>query len=431
MHRRSGRAGWSGRSLKSWLQVTGAAAAATVLVACSGGPGQAPASGRPASAQGVDPADWPAVLAAARGQTVNWYMWGGDQGLNGYVTGWVSEQAARLGITVNQVKIGDTVEAVNKVLAEKQAGRSSGGSVDLVWVNGENFATGLQAGLWACGWPSKLPNARYLDLTSPAIANDFGRPVQDCEAAWNRTTSALVYDSRAVTEDDLTSLPAFQRWVQAHPGRFTYPAPPDFTGSMVVRTFAYDQAGGYQQLAGPFDQARYDALAPGLWQRLNALEPSLWRRGDTYPSTQEQVEKLFADGELDAYFAYGVGGLGERVAQGRLPATTRSTVLHSGAIGNVNFLAIPANSPHRAAAMVLVDLLQSPQAQYEKKVNPPGYDPVIDTTKAGDLTARFAAIPVPAAEIPDDVQAKSTVPELAAGWVTALEKGWTAQVLQR
>lgn len=404
----------------------GVAAAAVLLSACS-----AAAAGSTPASRVLDPSDWSSVRAAAKGQTVNWYMWGGDEGLNSYVTGWVTRQAAALGITVKQVRIADTVEAVNKILGEKQAGRTQDGSVDLVWVNGENFATGMQARLWYCGWPSKIPSARYVDLASPAIATDFGRPVQDCEAAWNRTTSALVYNSARLKAADVASLPAFERWVRAHPGRFTYPAPPDFTGSMVVRTFAYDQAGGYQHLLGPFDQTRYDTLAPGLWRRLNALAPSLWRAGRTYPGSQDAVATLYADGEIDAYFTYGVGGLGQQVADGRLPQTTRSAVFSGGDIGNVNFLAIPFNSPHKAAAMVLANLLQSPQAQYEKKIHPPGYDPAIDTSRTGAYRDRFAAIPVPAAELPEAVLAKATVPEMQAGWVTRLEQDWVTQVQQK
>ena len=95
-------------------------------------------------ADSVDPADWNAVLAQAKGQTVNWYMYGGDDILNTFVSGHLAERLRPLGVTVNQVKITDTADAINKVLGEKQAGRTADGSVDAIWVNGENFATGVQ-----------------------------------------------------------------------------------------------------------------------------------------------------------------------------------------------------------------------------------------------------------------------------------------------
>ena len=399
------------------------------LAACgSGGSGGTPGA---AADPALDPADWDSVLAAADGGTVNWYMYGGDDDLNAYVDGYVTEAAAEVGVTVNQVRIADTVEAVNKVLGEKQAGRTENGSVDLVWVNGENFATGKQADLWYCGWPEQLPSAEHVDFDNPAVANDFGVPVEGCEAAWNSATSALVYDSAVLDDADVATLDSFQAWVEENPGRFTYAAPPDFTGSMVVRTFLYDEAGGYENLLGEFDQATFDEVAPGLWSRLDTLEASLWRGGETYPAAGPDVAQLYADGEIDAYFVYDGGGLGADAADGVIPESTRSATLDGGNIGNVNFVAIPFNSPNKAAAMVLANVLQSPEAQYEKRVGPPGFLPAIDTSDAGELTDDFASIPVPEQELSDADLAEAAVPELLPDWLTAVEQGWIENVLQQ
>jgi putative spermidine/putrescine transport system substrate-binding protein len=82
------------------------------------------------------------IAAAARGQTVNWHMWGGSDAINAYVNGYVAEQLkAQYDITLKQVPVTDIAETVNKLLAEKQAGKLEGGSVDLMWINGENFRT--------------------------------------------------------------------------------------------------------------------------------------------------------------------------------------------------------------------------------------------------------------------------------------------------
>ena len=130
--------------------------------------------------------DWEAVLAQADGQSVNWYMYGGDDALNAFVEGEVSDRLAALGVTLNQVRITDTADAVNKVLGEQQAGRTSGGAVDAIWVNGESFVTGNQADLWRCDCAQDHPNAQYADLESPAVATDFGVPTDGCEAAWQQ-----------------------------------------------------------------------------------------------------------------------------------------------------------------------------------------------------------------------------------------------------
>src|SRR4051812_16877058 len=78
----------------------------------------------------VDAGNWDAVLARADGSTVNWYMYGGDDTLNTFVTGYVADRLRPRGVTLNQVRITDTADAVNKVLGERQAGRTTGGSVD-------------------------------------------------------------------------------------------------------------------------------------------------------------------------------------------------------------------------------------------------------------------------------------------------------------
>ncbi len=182
------------------------AGTALVLAACGSSGGGSTAAGArptppaqggaaPTGPDGFTPTDFSSVLTAAKGQTVNWYMYGGDDKLNGYVNGYVKARLAERGITLHQVKITDTVDAVNKVLAEKQAGKTTGGSVDLIWINGENFATLKQANAVYCGYVGAEPSTKYVDLASPALASDFGIPVAGCETPWQQTTSTLVYNS--------------------------------------------------------------------------------------------------------------------------------------------------------------------------------------------------------------------------------------------
>ncbi len=252
------------------------------------------AAGSAAPAPGLDPADWPGVLNAARGLTLDWYLYRGDDAVNAVVDGYVTDRLAENGITLNVVPVADPADAVDKALAERQAGRTSDGTVDAIWINDEDFATGKQAGLRYCGYPAALPSARHVDLTDPAVATDPGVPVDGCEAAWQRANSALVYDSAQLGASDVASLVALTDWARSHPGRFTYPAPPDPTGSMVVRTFLHGTAGDPSVLAGPFDEELYAQVADRLWPRLNALERSLWQGGATYPTSQDAVERLYA-----------------------------------------------------------------------------------------------------------------------------------------
>jgi len=402
---------------------------ATILVLAGCGAGTAADRSRtPAS---VDASDWSAVLAQAKGQKVNWYMYGGDDVLNTFVTGYIADRLADAGVTLNQVKITDTADAVNKVLGEKQAGRTDGGSVDLIWINGVNFATGQQAKLWSCGWDRGLPNSRFVDFGNPAVSNDFGVPVDGCEAAWQQANSALVYDSSVLAPSDVASVTSLLAWAKAHPGRFTYPALPDFTGSMAVRTILYDTIGGPSTLAGAFDQAAYPPAATRLWTRLNAIEPTLWRHGRTYPQSESAVEKLYADGETSAFFTYGPGSVGPNVAKGLFPASTREAVLSVGNIANESFVAIPANAAHRAGALVLANLLQDPQTQ-RALYRAAGIYPGIDLAKTDAATRRqFAEVPLNPSVLPLADLTEHAVPELASGYVARIEKDWTTNVLQR
>jgi putative spermidine/putrescine transport system substrate-binding protein len=405
--------------------------AATALCTAVGLAGCGSDSGGGAAAPALDVSKWDSVLSSAKGQTVNWYMYGGDDRLNAYVTGYVAREAEKLGIKVNQVKINDTVDAVNKVLGEKQAGKKDDGSVDLIWINGENFATGKQAKIWYCGWPKAMPSAKYVAWDDQTINTDFGTPVDDCEAPWNRSMSVITYNSAKVQPSAFRSVDSLVAWAKANRGRFTYPAPPDFNGSMTVRRMFYSAAGGYQDLMGPFDQGKFDAAAPKAWSLLNDLEPSLWRGGKTYPQSIDQVQKLFGSGEIDAYFTYDAGGVASLVDKGQFPKTTRQAVFQDGMIGNTNYLSIPYNSPHKPAAVALANLLQSPEAQLEKaKPDVLGYYPAIQADKS-PLAAQFKALPNPPSVLPFDEQVKNANPELQAAWLTAIEKGWKDNVLQK
>jgi putative spermidine/putrescine transport system substrate-binding protein len=409
------------RLLAGVLAFTSALAAA--LTGC--------AAGSAAPAPDLDPVNWASVLDAARGRTLDWYMDTGNDAINTVVDGYLTDRLAENGITLNVVSVADTADAVNKVLAERQAGRTDDGTVDAIWINGENFATGKQAKLWYCGYPAALPNARYVDLTDPPVATDFGVPVDGCEAAWQRAHSALVYDGAQLGEADVASLVTLTDWARSHPGRFTYPAPPELTGSMVVRTFLYGTAGDPSVLAGPFDEQLYAQVADRLWPRLNALERSLWRGGTSYPTSQEAVEQLYATGEIDAFFTYGPGTVGERVADGTFPPTTRTAVPSIGNISKVSSVAIPANSPDTAAALVLANVLQDPETQL-RFYDDAGVYPVIELDRADPaMRQRFDAVARSPAVLPVEELTARALPELDQRYVTAVEDGWTAQVLQR
>ena len=105
--------------------------------------------------------------------------WGGATATNDFIA-WAGDQVSeRYGVTVEHVKLTDTADAVSRVLAEKTAGKDSGGAVDLIWINGANFAAMKEAGLLFGPWAEVLPNFRYVDVAGkPAVISDFTVPTE-------------------------------------------------------------------------------------------------------------------------------------------------------------------------------------------------------------------------------------------------------------
>lgn len=375
---------------------------------------------------------WDEIVAQARGGEVNWYMWGGSDLINSYVSGWLGARLKEdYDITLNRIGINDTAEAVNAVLQEVEAGISDAGSVDMIWINGENFRTLRQAGQVFCGYKDLLPNTKYVDWSNPAIAFDFGTPVDDCETPWNRVQFAFGYDSARIAEPP-ADMAALLEWIKRNPGRFTYPAPPDFTGSAFVRHVFMHAAGDVGRLMGDFDQQVYAEVAARTWAILNEINPYLWREGATYPRDVTAQSQLFSNQEIDFHFSYDAARFGNGVEQGDYPVTTRSYGLASGTLGNTNYVAIPLNAANKAAALVLANLLISPEAQYQKSLPEVwGTYPAIEVGRLpAALQERFAAIPrhpsvVPAAEL-----TQASLPEMRSGWVVQIEKDWQANVVK-
>ncbi|QWC84663.1 ABC transporter substrate-binding protein [Nocardioidaceae bacterium] len=402
--------------------VAAVCAGGLVLSACAG-----PVEGPTTQASGDRP--WSEVLAEADGQTVDLWMFGGDDAGNAYVDDVLAPAAADLGVELRRVPVADTGEAIRRMLAENAAGRTDG-AVDLVWVNGDNFATGRQADAWLCGWAEDLPNRQYVAADDPLVTSDFGVPVDGCESPWHKAQFTFVHDS-ARMDDPPTSLLGLLAWAEANPGRFTYPAPPDFTGSVFLREVLYATAGGVEEVPAQFDQAAYDDLSPALFDRLREVAPSLWREGTTYPRDEQELNRLFADGEVDVTMTYGPATLEQLVAEGTLPETTEILTFEEGTVGNASFLGLPASAQDRAGAMVVANLALSPEQQ-AAKADPSvwGQFTVLDLDLLSPAQrALFEDLPASTVLPPYEELSENAQPELGSGWVGPLDEGWRRQVL--
>ena len=346
---------------------------------------------------------WSDVEARAREEgTVRLHYWGGSDVLNVWMDREVAPAMEARGITLEPVRITATKDTIDLVLAEKGAGRGLGeGSVDLVWVNGENFATLKDQGALFGGFAPLTPNAANIafdpaDARSGPNLRDFGVETGGAEMPWSGEQYVCAYNADRVDGADVPSThEALAAWAEANPGKFTYVKPPHYIGNTFVQAAIYamnpDGTG-----AEPFQSSLDDLgakelarlIAPGI-DYLRGIEPHLWS-GGRYPEDNGALDGLFLNGEIDIACKFGLYAAAVDVATGTWPAGATQFVFPEGAmIKNKNYLAIPANAPNPAAAIVLADWMASVEAQVGKLRAtgfPPGIDPfLLSEADAGAL----------------------------------------------
>ena len=396
--------------------------------------------GQIASAQNVDK-DWPdmtwdQVRAEARGQRVKVWHWGGDSVWNRYFDQILGDAVKEDGVTIDSVLIDDTALAVNKVLAEIEAGQTSGGSVDLIWINGENFVTLQQAKLLFGPYTDRLPNHANLDPASAALQFDFGVPIGGFESPQGASQFTMTYNSAMVPVPPDT-VEGLLGWMCQNPGLFTYPALPAFTGREFLLEVLYRVTGGAAQWQGPWTaekQALWDEKSPLLWEALTKIKPCLWREGATYPADKAPMDDLYAGGEIAWTFSAGSGNTAASVRSGQFPDTSVTMIFADGTHASTHYVAIPVNAAHKAGALVVADAILSCAVQLAK--NQPssvGDLPAIDISRCpADIQAGFAAISYGVGGIsPAQLAAAPILPMGGPELAKAIEQGWRTNVLEK
>ena len=140
---------------------------------------------------------WATIESRARGQTVYFNAWAGSERINAYLQ-WAGVQVSqRYGVKLEHVKVTDTADVVKRVRGEKAAGKLSDGTVDMVWINGENFLAMKREGLLFGPFAESLPGFQYVDVAGkPTTRLDFSEPVDGLEAPWGMAQLTFYADSK-------------------------------------------------------------------------------------------------------------------------------------------------------------------------------------------------------------------------------------------
>lgn len=377
--------------------------AAVALGACGG---DDDSGGAATAATG---ADFAAIREAAQGQTVRWWMFGGDQRINDYVDEVVAPAAEEAGIEVERVPVSDTADAVQRVVSQRRAGKSDGGAVDLIWINGENFAAGKEVGLWLENWAGGLPNSRFVNLDDPSINRDLQVPIDGQESPWSRAAFVFAHDAER-TPDPPADFDELLEYARENPGRVTYPAPPDFTGTSFVKQVV---------LAMGEDEA-FDYLAE--------LKPLMWRDGEAFPEDEAELNRLFADDQVDFAMSFDPSFIAGAVRKGEFADTARPFLLEGGALVNASYVTIPADAANPEGAQVLADLLLNPRLQ-ALKADPErlGIPSVLDPGRLDAMQRGRLEASVDSPYLLDGFG--EVVEELPADRVAPLEERWKREIL--
>jgi putative thiamine transport system substrate-binding protein len=251
---------------------------------------------------------------------------------------------------------------------------------------------------------------------------DFTLPTGGYELAWGLARFTLFYDSATVANPprDPKSLLA---WIRAHPGRFTYPRPPNFLGTSFIEQLLLLLVSDPGRLQRPV-ASDFAAVTRPLWAWLDAAHPAMWRRGRLFPPSGPAQRELLGVGEVDWMVAFNpLEGL-RAIAQHEVPDTVRATSFSGGALANSHFLAIPANARNPEGAMVVANFLLSAEAQaYKADVSVWGDPTVLDLSALSPSDRRlFGEQSAASLGGPGGV-----LSEPHPSWSAELERDWIAR----
>ncbi|MGL5439406.1 MAG: ABC transporter substrate-binding protein [Filifactoraceae bacterium] len=372
--------------------------------------------------------DWEQVLSEGRGKSVTIFMWGGNDGVNRYMDTYVAKYMKdNYDILVKRVPL-SPIEYLPKLINEKKG--SVIGTGDVLWINAENFLTAKSANLLSEPFTQLLPNqSKFYDESSSDINFDTGVPIEGREAIWGKAQLVFSYDE-SLMKNPPKNYNELLLYAKANPGKISFPKiPDDFVGTAFFRNAFYELA--EEEFSGDMTKEEFVSKAEPVVEYFKELKPYLWNRGESFPSSQAQLDELFKNGEIHMTMGFEVGKTAGLVKSGVYPSTVKTFIFETGTIGNAHYLAIPFNSPEPAAAMVLIDFLQSPMAQIEKmKPEVWGDMPSFDYTKIdGEINKKVVEIEGNNSDIALEKLSLKRLPEMTSEQIGWIKEIWTTKVL--
>jgi putative spermidine/putrescine transport system substrate-binding protein len=295
---------------------------------------------------------WDQIVADAKSEgEVTFYAWWGEE----FWKNAAKEFQDKYGIKVNVV-IGDNTATVNKIVAETP---NATGTVDAMLVGGVSLKLYLDAHSLLGPILPIIPDSDKLDAKLSKVQEGYATggylvPVY-------RNQVGFLYDPDKVPTPPQTWAD-FTAWLDAHPGQFAFNDPSKggsgqaFVQAAIVNVLGGDQS-GYAG-ATEADPAKI-AEWTKVWDWFNANEDKFIITASNSDSGDRvnQGEALMAP-QWDDDTAVAI-------AKGTIFKRAKLYIPEFGLPGGGDSLGIPANAPHKAAALLFISFLITPEAQIE------------------------------------------------------------------
>lgn len=367
-----------------------------------------------------------------KNKNVKFFGWGGDEDRNNWLKNYlVPKLKKNYDINLEIVPLGID-DILSKLLEEKSANVKKG-TIDMIWINGENFYSAKENGLLYGPFANKLPNyKKYIDNKDIENQKDFGFDIDGYEVPYGKAQFVFIADSKRVKKMPENSKDLLE-YIKNNNGRFTYAAMPDFTSSAFLRVLIYDIL-DKEVIANINKYTKKEELKEVLKpviSYLKEIKPYLWREGRTYPANIGQLDKMFQDGELDLIFSYSPYHSVNYIEKGIYDKSVRSFLFEKGTVGNTNYIAISNKSPNKIGAMIVINEIISVSTQLSQ------YDtlktlPVISQDKLNENDKKaFDKVEFGNFALSHRELFSKRLPELPANLIPIIEEIWYEEIARK
>jgi putative spermidine/putrescine transport system substrate-binding protein len=347
---------------------------------------------------------WDQIVAKAKSEgQATFYAWWGEE----FWTTAAKDFEGKYGIKVDVVK-GDRNANIGKVLAEAS---SSTGTIDALLIGGVELKSLLDAHALYGPLLPVIPDSGKLDAKLSKVQEGYATGGYLVPVYRNQT--GLVYDPDKVPNPPQTWAD-FNNWLDANPGQFAFNDPSKGgSGQAFVQAAIVNITGGEDKYEGDteLDEKKISDW-PKVWEWFNANESKFTITASNNDSLDRvnQGECLMAAAWDD--------DTAVSLAKGTLFKRAKLYIPEFGMPGGGDSLGIPANAPHKAAAILFVSYLTEPAVQKQLNATIGSY--LARTDVAGEN-----------ALIPEEQRQKNGRPWLPGVYKGLFIKQFVSEVLQK